>query len=147
MVIISSWNFVRVPKAWLWAHEQSFSSKFSSQVLFQQHTNFERIFWRARETIVKQPPGVVQGPLSIYDWAWSQLLKNDNAAFKAKQHCHWWRGLGQCHEVIQCSVDSLKDALLWQDSKEENIIHYGTWSWMTIFELNCFQETWKHTDL
>ena len=26
---ISSWNFVRVPKAWLWAHVQSFSLKFS----------------------------------------------------------------------------------------------------------------------
>ena len=26
---ISSWNFVRVPKAWLWAHVQSFSLKLS----------------------------------------------------------------------------------------------------------------------
>ena len=54
---ISSWNFVRVPKAWLWAHVQSFSLKFSSRVLFLQCTNFERIFWRARETLVKQSPG------------------------------------------------------------------------------------------
>ena len=58
-VRISSWNFVRVPKAWLWAHVQSFSLKFSSQVLFLQYTNFERIFWRARETLVKQPPGIL----------------------------------------------------------------------------------------
>ena len=28
-VRISSWKFVRVPKAWLWAHVQSFSLKFS----------------------------------------------------------------------------------------------------------------------
>ena len=56
MVKISSWNFVRVPKAWLWAHVQSFSLKFSSQVLFLRYTHFERIFWRARETLVKQPP-------------------------------------------------------------------------------------------
>ena len=56
-VRISSWNFVRVPKALLRAHVQSFSLKFSSQVLFLQYTNFERIFWRARETLVKQPPG------------------------------------------------------------------------------------------
>ena len=56
-VRISSWNFVRGPKAMLWAHVQSFSLKFSSQVLFLQYTNFERIFWRARETLVKQPPG------------------------------------------------------------------------------------------
>ena len=55
MVRISIWKFVRVPR--LWAHVQSFSFKFSSQVLFVQHTNFERIFWRARETLVKQPPG------------------------------------------------------------------------------------------
>ena len=57
MVRISIWKFVRVPKARLWAHVQSFSLKFSSQVLFVQYTNFERIFWRARETLVKQPPG------------------------------------------------------------------------------------------
>ena len=29
MMRISSWNFVHVPKAWLWAHVQSFSLKFS----------------------------------------------------------------------------------------------------------------------
>ena len=29
MVRISSWNFVRVPKAWLWAHVQGFSLKFT----------------------------------------------------------------------------------------------------------------------
>ena len=29
IVRISSWNFVHVPKAWLWAHVQSFSVKFS----------------------------------------------------------------------------------------------------------------------
>ena len=40
----------------LWAHVQSFSLKFSSQVLFVQYTNFEIIFWRAGETLVKQPP-------------------------------------------------------------------------------------------
>ena len=56
MVKISSWNFVRVPKAWLWAHLQSFSLKFS-QVRFLRYTNFERKFWRARETLVKRPPG------------------------------------------------------------------------------------------
>ena len=54
MVRISSWNFVRVPKVWLWACEQSFSLKCSYDVRFLQHTNFERIFWRARETLVKQ---------------------------------------------------------------------------------------------
>ena len=40
------------------AHVQSFSLKFSSQVLFVQYTNFERIVWRARERLVKQPPGL-----------------------------------------------------------------------------------------
>ena len=57
MIRISSWNLVRVPKAWLWAHVQSFNLKFWSQALFLQYTNFERIFWRARKTLVKQPPG------------------------------------------------------------------------------------------
>ena len=57
MIRISNWNFVRVPKAWLWAHVQSFILKFWSQALILQYTNFERIFWRARETLVKQPPG------------------------------------------------------------------------------------------
>ena len=52
MVRISIWKFVRVPKARLWAHVQSFSLKFSSNVLFVQYTNFERSFWRARETLV-----------------------------------------------------------------------------------------------
>ena len=57
MIRILSWNFVHVHKAWVWAHVQSFSLKFWSQALFLQYTNFERIFWRARETFVKQPPG------------------------------------------------------------------------------------------
>ena len=55
-VRVSSWNFVCVPKAWLWTHVQSFSLKFSSEVRFLQYTNFERISWRVRETLVKQPP-------------------------------------------------------------------------------------------
>ena len=50
MVRNSSWNFVCVPKAWLWSHLQSFSLKLSSQVLFLRYIHFERIFWRARET-------------------------------------------------------------------------------------------------
>ena len=40
-----------MPKAWLWAYVQSFSLKFS-QVRFLEYSNFERIFWRARETLV-----------------------------------------------------------------------------------------------
>ena len=48
MVSISSRYFVRVPRAWLWAHAQSFGLTFSSEVQFLQNTNFERIFWRAR---------------------------------------------------------------------------------------------------
>ena len=56
-VRISSWKFVRVPKAWPWAHVQSFSLKFSEEVQLLQCTNFERMSWRARETLVKQPPG------------------------------------------------------------------------------------------
>ena len=54
----------------LWAHVHSFSLKFSSQVLFVQYTNFERIFWRARETLVKQPQISVTGTL-----LWTYMLK------------------------------------------------------------------------
>ena len=55
---ISSWNFVRVPKAMLWAHVQSFSLKFSTQMWFLALCIFARSFWRAREMLVKQPPEV-----------------------------------------------------------------------------------------
>ena len=56
-------NFKLKLETWLWAHVQSFSLKFSSQVLFLQYTNSERIFWRVRETLVKQPPGLFTGIL------------------------------------------------------------------------------------
>ena len=48
LVRISSWNFVHVPKAWLWAHD------------FCNTQIFERMFWRAHRTLVKQPPGSQQ---------------------------------------------------------------------------------------
>ena len=55
MVGISSWNFVRAPKASIWAHIHSFSLKFAWEVWFLQYKNFERIVWRACEALVKQP--------------------------------------------------------------------------------------------
>ena len=80
MVRISSWNFVRVPKAWLWAHVQSFSLKFAYQVLFPQYTNFERILWRAREMLVKQPPGPLTLVISPHKGSiiWIMWLKTRN---------------------------------------------------------------------
>ena len=54
---ISGWNFVRVPKAMLWAHIQSFSLNFSAYMLFLALYMFARLYWKARETLVKQPPG------------------------------------------------------------------------------------------
>ena len=54
---ISSWNFVRVPKAKLWTHVHSFSLKLSPQIWLLALYIFARLFWRARETLVKQPPG------------------------------------------------------------------------------------------
>ena len=56
MVRISIWNFIRVLNAWLWAHVQYLSLKFSEEVRFLIYTNFERIYWKARETLVKHPP-------------------------------------------------------------------------------------------
>ena len=58
MVSISSWNFVCVPKAMLWAHVHSISLKFSSDLQFMQYTNFQRISWRVCKMLVKQPTGV-----------------------------------------------------------------------------------------
>ena len=58
---ISSWNFVRVPKAMLWAHVQSFSLKFSLKMWFLTLYIFARLFWRAHKTLVKQPPGLLCG--------------------------------------------------------------------------------------
>ena len=64
---ISSWNFVRVPKAMLWAHVQSFSLSFSSSMWLLALYIFARLFWRDRETLVKQPPGHSQRPCWL-DW-------------------------------------------------------------------------------
>ena len=44
MVRISSWNFIRVPKAWLWAHVQIFSLKFSCKIQILQYTSFREHF-------------------------------------------------------------------------------------------------------
>ena len=51
------WNFVRVPKAMLWAHVQSFRLTFSVWMLFLALYIFAGLFWRTPETVVKQPPG------------------------------------------------------------------------------------------
>ena len=59
LVWISSWNFVRVPKAMLWAHIQSFNLKFSPELWFPALCIFTRLCWRAREMLVKQPPDTV----------------------------------------------------------------------------------------
>ena len=60
-----------------WAHVQSFSLKFSSQVLFVQYTNFEIIFWRARETLVKQPPGTSVSE-EIFSYLWYDMTSYMN---------------------------------------------------------------------
>ena len=83
MLRFSSWNFVRVSKEWFGAHVHSSNLKFSQEVQFRQYTNFERISWRARETLEKQPPGKSNSaamPLKIkFSSEWSpeqsQLLK------------------------------------------------------------------------
>ena len=66
LVRIASWNFVRVPRASLWAHIQSFSLKFAVEVQSLQCSNFERISWRARETLVKQPTCPSQIHRAVY---------------------------------------------------------------------------------
>ena len=82
MVRISIWKFVRVPKARLWALLQSFSLKFSSQVPFVQYTNFERSFWRARETLVKQPPGFPGIVLLTFRQGWTTHYTWPGGRFK-----------------------------------------------------------------
>ena len=80
-VRISSRNFVCVPKAWLWAYIQSFSLTFSQEVRFLRYTNYERIFWRARETLVKQPP-VTRNIDVFFDLCLKQWL--------SEQWWGWW---------------------------------------------------------
>ena len=59
-----------------WAHVQSFSLKFSPEGLFLRYTHFERIFWRARETLVKQPPDTnVFGIISTRNFSFSIKMK------------------------------------------------------------------------
>ena len=53
---ISSWNFVRVPKAWLWVQVQSFSLQFSQKVRFLQNTTFERISWESSQNVSETTP-------------------------------------------------------------------------------------------
>ena len=43
---------------WLWAHIQSFSLKFSPYMLIVILYFFARLFWGAREMLLKQSPGV-----------------------------------------------------------------------------------------
>ena len=50
MVIISSRNFARVPKAWLWAHVQSFGLKFISRTICWSNYG---MFVPARQNIAK----------------------------------------------------------------------------------------------
>ena len=79
---ISSWNFVREPKAMLWAHVQSFSLKFSTWMWFPALCIFARLFWRVRETIVQQPPGTLLSRLLlcwIFTYTLSTSKKKRNA--------------------------------------------------------------------
>ena len=49
-------------QSYTWAHVQSFGLKFSSQMWLLALYIFRRLFWRARETLVKQPPDTSPGP-------------------------------------------------------------------------------------
>ena len=74
---ISSWNFVRMPKAMLLAPVKSFRLKFSAWMLFLALFIFARLFWRSRETLVKQYPGPIKSVITYYkpisgDVAWSR---------------------------------------------------------------------------
>ena len=63
---ISSWNFVHVPKVMLWVHVQSFSFKFSPLMSFLASYILARLFWRAHEKLVKQPPEELHEPRIFY---------------------------------------------------------------------------------
>ena len=62
-MIISSWHFVHVPKAMVWAHVQSVRLKLTPQIWFPALCIFVRSFWRARKTLANQPPGSSSGRL------------------------------------------------------------------------------------
>ena len=65
LVMILIWNLVRVPKIILCAHVQSFSVRFSQGTWFLVLFIFARLFWRASETLVKQP---------LFYWAWGVYI-------------------------------------------------------------------------
>ena len=77
MVKISSGDFVHISKALLWAHVHSFSLKSSWEVRFLQYTNFERVSWGARETLVKQAR--VPGTTTVVDKRCNTLARNSQS--------------------------------------------------------------------
>ena len=56
MVRISSWNFVRVPKAWLWTHIQSVSLKFSWKLWFLQIHKFQENILESSRNVSETTP-------------------------------------------------------------------------------------------
>ena len=101
---ISSWNYVRVPKAWLWAHVQSFSLKFSPWTWFLALCIFARLFWRARETLVKQPPDLQMNCDDLTSW---QDTGTEAPAMAARQHVPLYKAKfsypgDSCRSPVRC---------------------------------------------
>ena len=84
MLRISSWNFARVPKAWLWHTYKVSAWNYHKKYDFCKYTNFERISGRACEMLVKQPTGNLpcsQGPVSISEkTSYRKILQSLEAA-------------------------------------------------------------------
>ena len=76
----SSYNFVRVPKAMIWAHVQCFSLTFSPNMWFLALYIFATSFGRARETLVKQPFGTLSCSQILATQNWDAMTSSANGA-------------------------------------------------------------------
>ena len=127
---ISNWNFVRVPKAWLWAHEQSFSLKCSWEVRFLQYTKFERIFWRALETLVKQPP---DGEMITHaDLHWRGINNYNYGAWPVQKTI-------RPQIIMMANSNSIYFCIQFAFNNRRYVIYVSkTWLYFNnAFELNC----------
>ena len=102
VIRISSWNFVRVPKALLWAHVQSFRLTFLPQMWFLVLCIFARFFWRARETLVKWfrcfyfHPYTVHPPSISYQFCTLNYGPFCNTLRPKRNVCHFTDSILKC---------------------------------------------------
>ena len=131
---ISSWNFVRV----LWAHLLSLSLKFSPYIWFLPLYIFARLFWRAREALVKQPPGTwalaAKVPVKFHSDAicFNTQSQDFKTSWDMAVRCLATKLLSACFYQHICTIQP--HSLRW------NISMIGTW-WPQVL----LSDSWENT--